>query len=109
MIFAKTSGRNWPIADPRVPSNDPDLNPELIAGRISIPVIFSFLKWRLHCRLHFIRFFTNVVLIAFLVQEHDKQLFLLEQLQRQKLELEVQKREFEEQQKKQKEAELAVS
>lgn len=109
MIFAKTSGRNWPIADPRVPSNDPDLNPELIAGRISVPVILSFLKWRLHCRLHFIRFFTNVVLIAFLVQEHDKQLFLLEQLQRQKLELEVQKREFEEQQKKQKEAELAVS
>ena len=55
------------------------------------------------------RFFANVVLITFVEQEHDKQLFLLEQLQRQKLELEVQKREFEEQQKKQKEAELAVS
>ena len=109
MIFAKTSGRNWPIADRRVTCNDPELNPEPIAGRISAPVPFSFLKWRLHCRLHFIRFFANVVLITFVEQEHDKQLFLLEQLQRQKLELEVQKREFEEQQKKQKEAELAVS
>ncbi|XP_078366164.1 epidermal growth factor receptor kinase substrate 8-like isoform X2 [Oculina patagonica] len=41
-----------------------------------------------------------------LLQEHDKQLFLLEQLQRQKLELEQQKREFEEQQQRVKQAEL---
>ena len=42
-------------------------------------------------------------------QEHDKQLFLLEQLQRQKLELEQQKREFEERQQRVKQAELQVS
>ncbi|PFX30566.1 Epidermal growth factor receptor kinase substrate 8 [Stylophora pistillata] len=41
-----------------------------------------------------------------LLMEHDKTLFLLEQLQRQKLELEQQKREFEEQQQKLKQAEL---
>lgn len=41
-------------------------------------------------------------------QEHDKTLFLLEQLQRQKFELEQQKREFEEQQQKLKQAELQV-
>ena len=48
--FAKTSGtvtrdreKNWPIADQRVPSNYPI--PETIAGRISAPFPFSFLKW----------------------------------------------------------------
>lgn len=41
-----------------------------------------------------------------LLLEHDKTLFLLEQLQRQKFELEQQKREFEEQQQKLKQAEL---
>lgn len=41
-----------------------------------------------------------------LLLEHDKQLFLLEQLQRQKVELELQKREFEEQQKRHKQAAL---
>lgn len=50
----------------------------------------------------------DVVLVTFLKQEHDKQLFLLEQLQRQKLELEQQKREFEEQQQRQKQVELQV-
>lgn len=47
-------------------------------------------------------------LFTFLNQEHDKQLFLIEQLQRQKLELEQQKREFEEQEQRRKQAELQV-
>ena len=49
LTFAKTSGmllrtgKNWPIADRRVPSNDPDT----IAGRISASVPFSFLNGRM--------------------------------------------------------------
>lgn len=46
---------------------------------------------------------------CFIHQEHDKQLFLLEQLQRQKLELEQQKREFEEQQQRLNQEKLQVS
>ena len=59
-------------------------------------------------RLREIFFLCNGASFGFDLQEHDKQLSLLDQLQRQKLELEQQKREFEEQQQRQKQAELQV-
>ena len=49
LTFAKTfgtvirDGKNWPIADRRVTSNDP----ETISGHILVPVAFSFLKQRI--------------------------------------------------------------
>ena len=40
----KDRGKNWPIADRRVLFNDPGAT---IAGRISAPAPFLFLKWRM--------------------------------------------------------------